>query len=215
MALFREHISVGAVVAGGIVVAAYNYGYMQDPMMLTTLFALTTIASFAPDLDSDSGLPFHLLFGTFTIACASAVFYYVLQTHVQDWRYVIGIPLGALAVIWFIGGAIFKHFTEHRGMMHSIPAALIAGLLTYLAALYVGVGIIFSGILSVAVVIGYVTHLILDEIHSSFSLGGIPFIPKRSLGTAIKFFAPHAPVKNMATYVLLAWLVYISLGTLS
>lgn len=208
MAQFREHIAVGAVASVAIVTSAYSYGYITDPVMLTTLFALTTIASFTPDLDSDSGLPFHLIFGTFSVLCGAAALYLVLQTHQNDWRYLAGIPLAVLAAVWIIAGTIFKKFTEHRGMMHSTPAAVIAGLLTFLAARYLALPQMQALIFAAAVTIGYTTHLVLDEIWAGFSADGIPFLPKKSLGTAIKFFSPHSKLMNVATYGILFGLVY-------
>ena len=44
-------------------------------------------------------------------------------------------------------------------------------------------------ILSISIGIGYLSHLILDEMNSLVNLEGVPFIPKKSLGSALKLFS--------------------------
>lgn len=210
MAMFREHVAVGAVLSVVIVTVVYFYAIMTDPLMLVVLFAATTVASFLPDLDSDTGTPFYLLFGTFTLLCTEGALYFALQTSPHDWRFLIGMPVVTMLGVWVIGGTIFKHFTEHRGMMHSLPAAVIAGLLALLGAQYFQLAHIHALVFAGAVAGGYVSHLMLDEIWAGINLEGIPFIPKRSLGTATKLFSDSA-VMNVATYTVLAGLVYMSI----
>ena len=75
--------------------------------------------------------------------------------------------------------------TVHRGMMHSIPFALLCGGVGYLlfsnsggqVALIAGAGALF----------GCLVHLILDELNSfKLKYGFIPAL-KKSGGTALKF----------------------------
>jgi membrane-bound metal-dependent hydrolase YbcI (DUF457 family) len=207
MALFRQHITVGALLGAVGVVLLYFYAVVTDPLLLVILFVVTCVGSFLPDLDSDTGVPFYTVFGVFTICCGAAVLYYTLSHPPQNIYLIVGAPIGAMLFAWFVLGTIFKHFTHHRGMMHSIPTMLIIGLLAYLSARYLGennwLALIFAG----AAGAGVASHLILDEIVAENTLSGNPFHPRKSLGTAFKFFSDSMSV-NLFTYLLLAALIY-------
>ena len=210
MAMCRERIAIGAILSMIVVVAVYFYAFITDPWLLLVLFIVTTIGSFLPDVDSDSGMPFYLVFGTATLAATGVVLMYTLAHRPESDYMLIGIPSLALLFFWFVVGGIIKRCTHHRGIFHSIPALAIASVLTYLVAKRFGfdasVALIFAG----AIGVGFASHLVLDEIHSVVDLEGIPFIPKESLGTALKLFSKSNHV-NVTTYTLLAALVYTAL----
>lgn len=207
MALFREHVSVGAIAGAVGVTVLYFYALVTDPLLLALLFLVTTISSFVPDLDSDSGVPFYVMFGLFTLACTSATLFWTLSHYKDSWYALIGVPLVTMLAVWFIGGEIFKNFTKHRGMMHSIPMMLITGLLVYLAAEHFEAGEALSMWFAVAAALGFATHLLLDEFHSEITFDGIPFNNKKSLGTALKLFSQSRFI-NIFTYLLLVVLLY-------
>jgi membrane-bound metal-dependent hydrolase YbcI (DUF457 family) len=186
---------------------AYYYALITDLHLLALLVAVTIFASFMPDLDSDSGLPYYLIFGFFTIMVGSASLYVTLQAHPTSDRVLIETPVVTMLLVWFIVGGIFKYFTHHRGMMHSIPAALIASTCTYLIARSLEQGDYASLMLAVGVGAGYLSHLVLDEIHSGLNLDGSLFHPKRSLGSALKFFS-SSRMSNVMTYVTLFFLLF-------
>lgn len=208
MALFREHITVGALVAAVGVVLLYFYAIVTDPLLLALLFFVTVGASFLPDIDSDSGIPFYLIFGTFTLACAGIALYFALTKEYEELYLLIGVPVGTFLFVWFVIGAIFKSFTTHRGILHSIPATLIAGLLTFLVAKYLEHGETTSLTFALAVGAGYASHLILDELHAENILNGNPFERRRSLGSAVKLFSYSAGI-NIFTYLILVVLIYL------
>lgn len=208
MAMFREHIAIGAIISMVVVVGVYFYALVTDPWLLLILFIVTTIGSFLPDVDSDSGMPFYLVFGTMTLAATGVVLLYTLNSaYAADWRYLAGIPLAALAFFWFVVGGALKKCTHHRGIFHSLPAMIIAGVATFLIAERFGLSDLVSLVYASAMAVGFASHLVLDEMHSFVDLEGIPFVPKKSLGTALKLFSDSNRV-NMATYLLLAALVY-------
>lgn len=210
MALFREHVTVGAVISMIVVVTAYFYALVTDPLLLGLLFLATIIGSFLPDIDSDSGIPFYMIFGGVTLAVTGIALLFALKAWPDDWRFFVGVPLFIMAVCWFVIGSFVKQMTKHRGIYHSLPALLIAGLLTYLVALKYGFdetsAIVFGGALSV----GFASHLILDEIHASVTMNGIPFIPNKAFGSALKLFSNSRGV-NLLTYLLLIILAYTAL----
>jgi hypothetical protein len=112
---------------------------------------------------------------------------------------------GVYLLIRFALAKLLKHLTVHRGMFHSLPAAAIAGELTFLLA---------SGDLQLriykaaAVVLGYMTHLVLDEIYSVQVVRGKTKL-KKSFGTAVKLFG-HNFLANAFTYAALAGLTFLT-----
>ncbi len=210
--MFREHIAIGAIISMIVVVLVYFYALVTDPWLLLILFIITTIGSFLPDVDSDSGMPFYLVFGTMTLAATGIVLLYVLKDPPEDWRYLVGIPAGALFFFWFIIGGIIKKCTHHRGIFHSLPAAAIAGVGTLLIARYFGLGDTVAFVYGGAMAVGFLSHLVLDEMHSTVSLEGIPFLPRQSLGTALKLFS-RSQMVNLATYLVLGVLAYSAFQT--
>jgi hypothetical protein len=107
-----------------------------------------------------------------------------------------GAPLYVLIRFGF--GQMLK-VSVHRGMFHSIPAAAIAGLIAYVICdTGVSFGRTFKGI---GATIGYLTHLILDEIWAVEMTGGHLRL-KKSFGTAMKLFGKSAPA-NSSTWGLL------------
>ncbi|MFZ2887106.1 MAG: metal-dependent hydrolase [Minisyncoccia bacterium] len=212
MAMFREHVAFGAIISMLVVVAVYFYALVTDPLLLLFLFGVTVIGSFLPDVDSDSGMPFYLVFGTMTLAATGVVLLYTLNsTYAADWRYLTGIPAGALLIFWFIVGGVVKKCTHHRGIFHSLPALAISGVGSFLVARHYGLDENIAWIFGGAMAAGYLCHLILDELHAGITLDGIPFNPKSSFGSALKLFSDSNRV-NMATYLLLATLAYVALG---
>ena len=208
MALFRVHITVGAITGAVGVVLLYFYALVTDPVLLVLLFLVTATASFLPDTDSDSGIPFHIVFGLFSLAVASMSLYWTLNHYPDLWYALVGIPAATLLFVWVVVGDIFKRLTHHRGIMHSLPAMGIVGLMAFLAAKHLEEGRIISWWFAAAAAIGFATHLILDEIYSEVDFDGTPFVPKKSLGTALKLFSESRLV-NLLTYLLLAMLGYL------
>ena len=207
MALFKEHVALGAVIATVGAVLLYFYAIVTDPLLLAILFLVTVVGSFLPDLDSDTGTPFYTVFGAFTLACGAATLYYLLKDHPGNLYLLIGAPIAVMLFVWFVVGTIFKHFTHHRGMMHSIPTMLIIALVAFLAARYLHQGQFTSLLFALAAGVGALSHLLLDEIHSDNLVDGNPFVTKKSLGTALKLFS-QSPGINLFTYLLLAALIY-------
>jgi hypothetical protein len=211
MAMFRHHIALGAVLATTGVIVIYFYSFITDPIYLLIAFVLCTVGSFLPDVDSDSGIPFYLMFGAVTLAFGGVVLYYTLLDQPTNKYILFGVPLAALLFFWFVIGKLFKECTHHRGIWHSIPALGIAATATFIISQYFHMSREVSLIFSAAIAVGFASHLVLDELVSEVNPGGIPILgARRSLGTALKFFSESHKV-NFFTYALLIGLVYIAL----
>ena len=106
----------------------------------------------------------------------------------------------------FVVAEFFKRYTVHRGMWHSIPAAAVAGLIAYLIMPSNEEDIrIYK---TLAVVLGFMVHLILDELWAINFRGG-RFRFKKSFGTALKFAGPKF-WPNATVYAKLALLLYLA-----
>ena len=206
MAMFREHIGWGAVVAVVFVVAVYAYALVTDVALLGLLFLTAVVGSFLPDVDSDSSMPFYLVYGAMTVSAGGVALLYVLP-FTADWRYLVAVPIGVIAIMWFVIGAIIKKLTHHRGIFHSLPALAIAGLGALLLARMYGLTDAPALLLGGAMALGYLTHLVLDEFYDGITLDGLPFVRSDVLGGSLKMFA-RSNVVNVATYTLLITLLY-------
>jgi hypothetical protein len=94
---------------------------------------------------------------------------------------------------------VLRHYSVHRGMFHSLPTALIFSELAFLLCSSGGLPLRFYE--AGAVMMGFLSHLILDEIWS-IEWRGWRFGLKSSSGTAFKAWGP-CMWSNALTYVLM------------
>lgn len=207
MANFKTHISFG-IAAGilGIIILA-GVATAQVPGFLITVFVVATLGSVLPDIDSDSGLPFHVAFGALTIVVCALVFGHFYNIIPRNAKIIVGWTLAAGVFVWGIVGSIFRRFTIHRGMAHSLPAALLAGLGTFFAASRFYFSDADAFILAIAMVAGFLIHLILDEIWAVVNFHGKLFVPNKAFGTALKLFSDSMAV-NLLVYGLIIVILY-------
>lgn len=213
MASYRAHLAAGGATAAAGAAALSAFTPITDAGTLSIIFGLTFMGSLLPDFDSDSGVPFYFVFGTFTLAALTYITREVLL-RTSDLHYRIGIPIAALALIWFVFGGVVKNITNHRGMFHSIPALLIAALGTVLLADALSYDPVHAVLFGAAVGLGFLSHLLLDELHSIVDFQGLPFIPNKAFGSALKFWSPSLRA-SLFCYALLAVLAYAALPTVS
>ena len=194
MADFTTHVSFSTAV--GVV---YGTGiWLLDVPAPTSAIAggICAIAGMFPDIDSKTS---RALQETLYLLAGLICMLVSLRLREFDLNGDLVLFLGAVVFLStkFLVGAIVTRATVHRGMIHSIPAALIAGILMYLlTAGPVG----FRAIKAVALMLGFMSHLILDEVYS-VDVRGIRM--KKSFGTALKFTSPGKPAKTAWLYAIL------------
>lgn len=206
MAGFKTHVSVSTVLGIGYgAVGAGVLGYPLETCMLAG--GLCGVAGMLPDLDSKSGVPVREI-----VALAAAVTPMMMVHRFQEMQ--MGpesiVLAGALIyiVIRFGVGEIFKLYTVHRGMWHSIPAAITCGLITLFVCSCEDYRLrVFK---AAAVVLGFMSHLVLDELWSIQLQGGRVRL-KSSFGTAIKFWGKSL-WGNVSTYAKLIAMIAVTLG---
>jgi membrane-bound metal-dependent hydrolase YbcI (DUF457 family) len=165
---------------------------------------LCGVSGMLPDLDSDNSVPIKE-----SLAFAAAVVPMLLVDRFRQMGMSTDAIVLAASVLYllirFAFGAFLKSYTRHRGMFHSIPAALIFAELAYLACdcpdnalrLFKAGG----------VMIGFLSHLVLDEIWAVQIRGGIRL--KSSFGTALKLWDKvwWANLSTYAKLIALSWII--------
>jgi membrane-bound metal-dependent hydrolase YbcI (DUF457 family) len=201
MADFRTHITTSTVI--GIGYGAAGYYQLHVPLPTCALAAgLCSVSGMLPDLDSDSGVPVRE-----TMSLAAAVVPMLMMDRFSHfgWSHETMALAGMLLylAIRFGVASIFKHYTVHRGMWHSIPAAATVGLLAFLVCSCDDMTM--RCYKAAAVVIGFLSHLLLDELWSiDIRRGRLRF--RKSFGTAVKFYS-GSWWANVSTYGKLALLL--------
>src|SRR5262249_10746056 len=111
---------------------------------------------------------------------------------------------GVYLMVRFGLSFVVKRLTEHRGMFHSLPAALIAGLATFLAFNNGDPGHTLG--LAGGVFLGFLSHLVLDEIYA-VDFRGMKVKVNQFAGTAVKCFSKSVPA-TVTCWLLLLFLSY-------
>ena len=204
MAGFRTHITVSSAMGIAVGAAAVQpLGFPTDTAILAA--GLTAVGGMLPDLDSDSGIPIREMFGLAAVVLPLTLIPRLAHMHVTQEGILAAILFGYLA-IRYLGSRVFKHFTVHRGMFHSIPAMLIAGLVIYLG--YHSPDRRLRVLLGTGIVLGFLSHLVLDELYS-VDLRGMKVKLNKFAGTAVKFVSPSL-IATVTCYSLLGGLIYLA-----
>src|SRR5437879_2071056 len=130
MASYRGHLtfSAGLGLAYG---AAGLFGLRHDWGVAALAAGLTAAGGLLPDLDSDSGVPVREMFGL-SAAATTFLLYHRLQHHSHlSGEQIIVVLAGVYLLIRYGLSRVFRRLTVHRGMYHSVPGMLIAGLAVY------------------------------------------------------------------------------------
>jgi hypothetical protein len=205
MAGFRTHITVSTVTGVGYGLWGYQCGAPIETCLLAG--SLCSVSGMLPDLDSDSGRPVQEM-SAFAAAVVPLLMLERFETLGWSRETMAVAGAGIYAAIRFGAAEIFKRYTVHRGMWHSLPACLACGLLAFL--IVAGQDIAIRLFKAGAVSLGFLTHLILDEIWS-FQLRSGKLNVKRSFGTALKFFGRDRWA-NLTMSGILAGLAFLAVG---
>ena len=174
---------------------------------LPIIFIATVVGAFLPDLDSDTSAPLKILLVIFSVLGSAVAGWIVFNQEDSSWLRLGGISAFSGLFIYYGIGGIFKKLTHHRGIFHSIPAVLLSALLTLTLLNQIELDVNIKIIISLGVGFGYLCHLILDELNSAVNLGGIPFIPNKSIGTALKIYSKNWKI-SLGVYGITGWLIF-------
>jgi len=202
MGNYRQHMTfasvVGVVYALGVsTLAGVHWVYGTVAALLTTLGGLL------PDLDHPVGTQLKGFTGILGVLAAMAVWHRVARS-IPDMPFELHMWMAVLAYIFVRHGLrrTLAKMMVHRGISHSFPTCAVWGAAAFLY--YPADSTIVRLLMASAVTLGFLSHLLLDEMFS-VELSGARV--KRSFGTAMKFWAPSLPA-TMAMYLLLSLLAY-------
>jgi hypothetical protein len=203
MASYGQHLAVSTTLGVGYsATAIWAWGVEPAPAVLAG--GLTALGGVLPDLDSDSGVPLRELFG-FLAALSPLLLLGRVAKSAGSIEAAVLLGVAVYLAVRFGAAWCLKRLTVHRGMFHSVPAALIAAEVVYLVhpqsdpwpRLVPAVGVL----------IGFASHLALDELWS-VQVRGVGVRLNRAAGSALKLFSSSATA-TLSTYVILLGLTYV------
>ncbi|MEQ1505440.1 MAG: hypothetical protein ABMB14_24625, partial [Myxococcota bacterium] len=205
MANFSTH-ALGAVGAGVVASSILASADLLPLASVATGVALVGLGGIFPDVDSDHSDALTLVFDTLSVGIAVPLMIAAMPA------FGLLVSLGVLVVAWlvlrYVAIVPFRWFTVHRGRFHSIPTGLtVAAALALVAHRALGFDPIRSWTFGGLFLLGFVVHLILDELFS-VDLGNRRI--KRSFGTALKLGEIGDPLGYLVLYAGLAVLVLLA-----
>jgi hypothetical protein len=186
MANFNTHLMGGAVISG-FGASALAYTTLYNLNQAAVLWVAGTLAGLLPDIDADSSAPLSWIFSLLGFVASL----FVLQMLVGQSLLVIwGAMLCVFLAVRYGVMTLFTRMTRHRGAYHSCLAGVFTALtVAWMSWRYVGLSADFSWGLGGMTLLGFLTHLVLDECYS-VNISGVRI--KKSFGTALKLFSIRA-----------------------
>ena len=183
MASFETHLTVATLGVGVLTTPLLASG-MINTYEAVLLLSLGVIGGMLPDIDSDNSIPVKIAYKVISlIVPLIIVFKFSVKLALLK---IIGLWIIFSLILYMIFTHGFLKMTVHRGIFHTIGMGVLAGellALFFIDALHINHTLaIFSG---VYLTIGYIIHLILDEVYS-VDLHNSRL--KRSFGTALKIY---------------------------
>ena len=204
MANFKTHIVVAAVASGAFASICLG-AELVTPEEMLLLWGAGTLGGILPDIDSDHSDAIDVIFTLFALVGALVIILMNAGHH-------------AVLELWLIWGgsywlmrypvmSVFKLFTVHRGIYHS----LLAGVMFWFAVTgfcyrVCGLEELLAWLTGCLVFFGYLVHLLLDELHA------VDFVNtrlKRSWGSAFKLASYKNPTDTLLMGVATVLLLFL------
>ena len=205
MADFKNHL-IGAAAVSGVAATGLMLAGAVPQEAVLGYFALGIVGGLLPDIDSDTSIPLRIAFNTLAVVAGFLLIFsfgrrYSLVELTMLW-------LACFAGIRYGIFILFTRLTVHRGLIHSIPAGVLSGLITAVLAYRLFDATAPQAWLSGSfVLLGFLVHLLLDEFYSVNLMG---LRVKRSFGSAFNLGSLYNPYGTAALYLGIAGLLYIS-----
>ena len=205
MANFTTHIGAGTVVSGGLATLTMAADVIA-PENLVAVTLAGVLGSVLPDIDLKDSRPSRAMFAGLAIFFSFAVLFNAATKFSIAELWVLW--LGTLVFVRYGLHYVFHKFSVHRGVWHSLLAGAFCSIMTAVIFYYLlrrpeGVAWLAAGFM----MIGYLTHLVLDEI---YSVDVMDVRIKSSFGTAVKLFDSRYPWASLAMTAATAAAIMIS-----
>jgi LexA-binding, inner membrane-associated putative hydrolase len=187
MANFNTHLGVAAT-GSALCATVALAGHAAPQNYLLTLTLAGTIGGILPDIDLDKAIPARVLFSALGAVSAFIALFSLPKQYsiVELWIVWIGVYLA----VRYGGHKLFQERTHHRGIFHSLLAgAFFMALTAIIFDRVFGEPPALAWLTGLFVLIGFIIHLVLDEIYS-VDIEGAAI--KKSFGTALKLFDYHS-----------------------
>ncbi len=192
MANFKTHITVAAALSGCLATGFLEVG-IAAPKDVWLYFAMGTLGGILPDIDANNSIPGRMLFSFFAMVLA----FLTLFSRANAYSIV------ELSILWMVTYMVvryiifqmFAKLTVHRGIFHSILAAVFFYFLTTDISYYLfSLNALNAWVAGLFVFIGYLIHLTLDEMYSVDLIGTKI---KKSFGTALKIISTNMKATSL------------------
>jgi len=205
MASHRGHITFSTLVAAGYAAAGIQY-YDMLPEHVLLASVIIVIAGMLPDIDAGGSAPSRELGGLLAAISPIAVleFYPDIKTGGVTRIALVVVASYLFTRVFVVRG--LKKFTVHRGMIHSLPAAIILFEITYL--MFLELVWVDRMYISLAALVGFLSHLVLDSWSNVDLLKGA-MGQSESKGKPLKLFgdSSFATVVMYCCALVLGWFV--------
>ncbi|MEA2039424.1 MAG: metal-dependent hydrolase, partial [Thermodesulfobacteriota bacterium] len=131
MADFKTHLSGGIVTGLGIATISFFTKELNITQVFS-LFIMGTVGGILPDIDSDSGKPLSFLFGILSVLLPALLLTKINRHGGLSPEFLVSYFVIAYFIINRVICEIIKKLTVHRGIMHSIPFAVLSSEISYL-----------------------------------------------------------------------------------
>jgi hypothetical protein len=205
MAGFKTHLTFSTLIGAGYGAAAYSVYAVPWPTCVLA-GGLCSVSGMLPDIDSGPGRPLRESMA-FAAAVVPMMLLHRFQLFALSHEMIILAGAAIYLLIRFGLAELVRLYTVHRGMFHSLPAAVIFGEIAFLMSS--GDDVRLRLYKAGGVVLGYLSHLVLDEVYSfGFRRGRLRL--KQSFGSAVKLFS-HGWWPNLSVYAKLAVLTFVAM----
>ncbi|MCB9480796.1 MAG: metal-dependent hydrolase [Desulfobacteraceae bacterium] len=177
---FKAHSEAG--VLAGYAAGALSLYFLDKPVYFSGIIFVSSYAgSIFPDIDSDNSRTISIIFNLLSVLGAFAAISFFIDS---TWKYAFLIPPAVYFFIKFGLSGIFKYYSRHRGIYHSIPMGIFISLVIFKFST-IKLDEISGFVTGLSFLFGYLVHLVLDEINSLYDIKSAKFNLKKSFGTAL------------------------------
>lgn len=201
MANFKVHLGVALSISTIAALSVYSTGMISN-VDAVTLALIGAIGGLLPDIDSENSTSVKWVFSIIAFGVSCLLLFSLLPS--------LGILLSLLiAIALYIGirsglMVLCQNCTTHRGVIHSPAFGLLCALT--LAYLFSFLNPKFSTFLGLFLLLGFLIHLVLDEMYSVDLQGGHL---KKSFGSALTLISFKTPIPYLIVYGLLVLIIVV------
>lgn len=171
MANYQTHETVGVAATSLAATLLYSTGHFHpDIWMISLIFG--AVGANAPDIDLDSSKILKFVFKVLTYLVVSATIYKLVNDNFTIIKelgsmFFFLLIIALTYVINCVIVEIFKRYTKHRGVFHTIQMGVLLHniVILFLVKVY-NYKELDSRFIGLVFLIGFIVHLILDEIYS-------------------------------------------------